>query len=286
MKLVAICHVLLLECAFQTGSVSGAALRSVTPPADRAPAAHLVYRHRQGNITDAALAAREALRADLDTHAESSSASDFEAYIKACDRSQDSYKAVDRIGMHESSYSKGRKDHQYYRDAWCAVRFLGEGARSIVDVGSSYPPFLLSTDWIPEREIISKYFPGNERPCGAATHCMLQDGIQANVEDFYKWQPTKTYDVVLSMQVVEHVDNPTRFMRKILKTGRTVVFTVPFLWEDEHMKFHKHHKISLEDMRKWAGKHEDHFHISEDSGKGKYGQRLLMVFKGDVDPEL
>jgi hypothetical protein len=262
MKLV-VCHGLLLQCAFH--AVSAASMRAVT----------------LRNSTQAALAAREALRADLDS--QTTSGEDFEAFIQACDRSADSERAVDRIGLHESSYSKNRKDQQYYRDTWCAVRFLGEGARSIVDVGSSFPPFLMSTDWIPEREITSKYFPGNEKPCGAATTCTLQDGIQANIQDFYTWHPDKVYDVVIAMQVVEHVSNPTRFMRKLLKTGRTVVVTVPYKWDDHHMEFHKHHKIALEDMRQWAGKHELHFHVSQDTGKGQYSQRLLMVFQGEVE---
>lgn len=262
---------LLLQCTFCI-CFGAVALRQ--PPPD----IHLAPRDR--NSTQAALAAREALRADLDS--QTTSGGDFEAYIQACDRSADSEKAINRIGMHEGSYSKKRKDHQYYRDTWCAIRFLGEGARSIVDVGSSFPPFLISTDWIPEREITSKYFPGNERPCGKSTHCLLQDGIQANIQDFYAWHPSKVYDVVVSMQVVEHVPNPTRFMRKILKTGRMVLVTVPYRWEDEHLKFHKQHMIAIEDVRKWAGKHELHFHVSQDTGKGEYAQRLLMVFKGDV----
>jgi len=240
----------------------------------------LVYKSGDWNSTQAALAAREALRADLDS--QTTSGEDFDAFIQACDRSAESEKAVDRIGMHQSSSSKNRKDQQYYRDAWCAIRFFGEGARSIVDVGSSFPPFVMSTDWIPEKEITSKYFPGNERPCGTANQCVLQDGVQANIMDFYNWQPTKVYDVALSMQVIEHVSNPTRFMRKLLKTGRTVVVTVPYKWDDRHMQSHKHHKIALDDMRQWAGKHESHFWVSQDPGKGQYSQRLLMVFQGNV----
>jgi len=280
MKL-ATCPGLLFQCILGICSVSGATLRAATTL--RKPSKVLYWTR---NSTETALAAREALRADL--HSDHNiSGGDFEAYIKACDNSPDSDQAVKRIGMHESSYSKKRKDQQYYRDVWCTVRFLGEGARSIVDVGSSFPPFLLSADWIPEREITSKYFPGNERPCGKSTHCMLQDGISANIQDFYTWKPQKVYDIALAMQVVEHVSNPTRFMRKILKTGRMVVVTAPYRWEDNHMKFHKQHQITLEDMRKWAGKHELHFHISQDNAKGHYSQRLLMVFEGDVkDSEL
>lgn len=252
---------LLFQWALFVVSISGAALRTK-------------------NSTSAALAAREALRADMDSH--TTSGGDFEAYLNSCDRSSESEEAINRIGLHESSYSNKRKDHQYYRDVWCALKFLGGGARSIVDVGSSVPPFLLSADWIPERELISKYFPGNERPCGISTHCLLQDGIQANIQDFMKWHEQKTYDIAIAMQVVEHVKNPTLFMRKLLKTGRLVVVTVPYRWDDNQMKFHKQHKISMQDVRKWAGKHEVHLHISQDRGGGQYSQRLLMVFEGDV----
>lgn len=273
-----ICHGLLMQSALCISSVSGAALRAVKATNEPSAAARMLYYKR--NSTEAALDAREALRADMDSR--TTSGGDFEAYIQACDRSPESEGAVNRIGLHESEYSKNRKDHQYYRDAWCALRFFGGGARSVVDVGSSVPPFLLSADWIPERELVSKYFPGGERPCGKSTHCMLQDGIEAHIQDFYQWKPQKTYDVAISMQVVEHVWNPSRFMHKLMKTGRTVVVTVPYRWEDDKMKFHKQHKITLDDMRKWAGKKELHFHVSQDQGGGKYSQRLLMVFKGDV----
>lgn len=257
-------HGFLLQCATHICVVNGAALRYATTLA---------------NISETALAAREALRADLDSQI--TSGGNFEAYMKACDQSQDSDKAINRIGM-TTHHKEKRKDHQYYRDTWCAIRFLGEGARSIVDVGSSFPPFLLSTDWIPEREITSKSFVANERPCGKSSHCMLQDGIQANIQDFYAWQPKKVYDIALAMQVVEHVANPARFMRKILKTGRTVVLTAPYRWEDNHSK-HKQHKISLEDMRKWASKHEEHLYVFQDDSKGHSSPRVLMVFKGDVE---
>lgn len=263
-----ICRSLLLQCALVSGVVR------LVKPLNVSTTARLLR-----NSTQAALASREALRADMD----SKPSGDFETHIQACDRSPTSEKAVQRIGLHESASFKKKQDHQYYRDTWCALQFLGSGARTIVDVGSNVPPFLLSADWIPQREIVSKYFPGKERPCGMSTHCTLQDGIQASVQDFYEWQPKQTYDIALSMQVIEHVPNPTRFMRKLLKTGRKVVVTVPYRWdkEDKNHKV-KQHNIMLQDMRKWAGKHELHWHVSQDGAEGKYSQRLLMVFEGDL----
>lgn len=213
----------------------------------------------------------------------------FRNYINRCERSREAEAAVRETDQgNATAYSRKRSGFVYMRDTWCALRFLGAKPTSIVDVGSSWPPFLRSVNWMKgDRTIVSKYFPSGGGPVSA---CKQGGGkckdphsdIQVVMEDFYEWKPDKTYDVVLCSQVLEHVDDPKRFLRKLLATGRTVLASVPYHWKDYNLDFHKHHYLGLDDMRTWAGRDEIYSFVAEEDHGGSMSRRLLAVFQGTV----
>lgn len=213
----------------------------------------------------------------------------FQAYLHRCEVSRGARAAIKAMDQGNATvYSSKRASFVYMRDTWCALQFLGEKATSIVDVGSSWPPLLRSVNWMKgDRTIVSKYFPSGGGPVHA---CKEGKGkckdpfsdINVVMEDFYEWTPDRTYDLVLCSQVLEHVDDPKRFLRKLLKTGRTVLASVPYHWKDYNMDYHKHHYLGLDDMRNWAGAHELYSFIADEEHGGPYSKRLLVVFQGTV----
>eukprot|EP00746_Dinoflagellata_sp_MGD_P073090 gnl/MRDRNA2_/MRDRNA2_29666_c0_seq1.p1 gnl/MRDRNA2_/MRDRNA2_29666_c0~~gnl/MRDRNA2_/MRDRNA2_29666_c0_seq1.p1 ORF type:complete len:285 (-),score=44.13 gnl/MRDRNA2_/MRDRNA2_29666_c0_seq1:31-885(-) len=216
---------------------------------------------------------------------------EFRNYVHQCETGSDAWNAIWRMDMGNSTaYHNDRAHFVYMRSTYCALKYVGPNARNIVDVGSSWPPFLRAVDWVQdeERTIVSKYFPGDGgsdmRCSGGHKECTDErSGIHVVMRDFYEWKPPHSYDLVLCSQVLEHVPNPVSFMQKLLTTGQTVVVTVPYRWPDYDMHFHKQHNIFLKDVRRWAKKQEMFYYISEESDKGAYSRRLLAVFKGTVN---
>lgn len=46
--------------------------------------------------------------------------------------------------------------------------------------------------------------------------------------DFYKFNPSEKYDLVICNQVMEHVDDPAAFAQKLLSIGKVVIASVPY----------------------------------------------------------
>jgi hypothetical protein len=86
------------------------------------------------------------------------------------------------------------------------------------------------------------------------------------------------YDAVLCSQVLEHLHDPTTFLRKLLSVGNTVIISVPYLWQDESWArcHHVSHNINITTVRRWAGRQVLHLFLSDDGGTF----RLIMFFKG------
>jgi len=208
----------------------------------------------------------------------------FTDYLSNCQDSMPAFKALARVDQQNSTnYQAEREKYRYFRSTWCALKFAGGRAKTIVDVGSAFPPFLRSVDWIPERLVVSPYFPGDENPCGTEDSCTTWPGIAINVADFYRWRGGHSYDIVLCSQVLEHVDDPSTFLRKLLQTGSHIVVSVPYLWKDYHLQFHKSHYVSIRDVRRWAGKHERAYSvISEPSASTGFSRRVILLFDGDT----
>lgn len=208
----------------------------------------------------------------------------FQRYLHSCQDSLEARRALARIDRGDaSSYHSERAEFRYMRSTWCALKFVGGDAKSILDVGSSFPPFLRSVDWVPEMSLVSPYFPGegSSNPCGERDHCKTWPDISVNVADFYRWGGRHQYDVVMCSQVLEHVDNPSSFLRKLLRTGKQIVVSVPYLWKDYHLHFHKSHHVSIRDVRRWAGKHERVYSVVSEPHGGGFARRVILVFDGD-----
>ena len=118
----------------------------------------------------------------------------------------------------DSLYWERRKFDLYYVAIARYIQVIAFDAYSLIDVGSSSTRLLEWFTWIPDRVALD-IAPVNPTP-----------PIRGITADFFTWEPDKTYDVAMCCQVMEHLENPEKFGRKLLKLAKRVLVSVPYKW--------------------------------------------------------
>lgn len=140
---------------------------------------------------------------------------------------------------------------RYYDELFWVVLEFAHDAESILDVGSGPDPFLKHFDFVPERHIVAPYFAyvsSNQ----ALKKVQELDGIKVSQVDFLDFEPPKRFDVVLCSQVLEHVEKPAAFLRKLFETGYIVIVSVPYNWNSCKDCHHVSNWIKEETMKRWV----------------------------------
>jgi hypothetical protein len=99
-------------------------------------------------------------------------------------------------------------------------------------------------------------------------------GVRCCFGRFENWPADGPYDVVLCLQVLEHVADPAAFASKLFACARVVVLSVPYLWPAGKCREHVHDPINQAKLKAWVGREPDHFSIVRDR---KY-ERLVAVY--------
>jgi len=166
------------------------------------------------------------------------------------------------------NYGQQRRAHRYYQQALAYLRrYCAAGA--VLDVGGGVS---MGCRYLAE-------LPGYERTCielpgkGGAT---LED-VRLILQDFTSWEPDRPYDAVLCLQVLEHVDDPTTFARKLFDCAPVGIISVPYLWPAGSCQYHRHDQIGLDKLRQWTGREpRESKVVKEDDGS----TRLVAVYRG------
>lgn len=191
-----------------------------------------------------------------------------------------------------SEYWRERKAFRFYKDLHCVIERYAKTAKSALDVGSSLPPFINTLPWIGTKVILGPRFAGNVGKGGkeilSLQRIEAKFGVKAIKADFLAWQPPNDwqpvpgalplYDLILCSEVVEHVESPSVFVRKLLAMGRVVVLSVPYLWDgcDHTRCHHKTNKISRQKIESWAGRPPQAFDIVEEANGDR---RIICVYE-------
>jgi hypothetical protein len=130
----------------------------------------------------------------------------------------------------------------YYREVVRLALAHAPDARSVIDVGSMNSPFILRFDWIPEKASLDLYKQGRLRR------------VKNIKVDFLTWQPDRVYELVLCLQVLEHLDEPAPFARKLLACGRRVIVSVPYCWPPGHEPSHVQDPVDEAKVAAWLGR--------------------------------
>jgi hypothetical protein len=161
---------------------------------------------------------------------------------------------------HIHSYYNTRKAYHYYKKVKDILKDMH--FTSIIDIGSRKSPVM-------------------EHLAASIDKTMLDiepippmHGINLITADFYKWVPDKPYDVVLCLQVLEHLSRPAKFTQKLFQTGKHVIISVPYKWSKGLCKYHVQDPIDEAKLKSWTGRAPDEQYIIRDGGR----ERIVCVY--------
>ena len=166
-----------------------------------------------------------------------------------------------RLGL--TGYWNERKHFHYYDEVARLARRHAPGGGSVLDVGAADTELLHRLDWFRRRVALDR------RP--ARTH----PGVERVVSDFRDYRPSEGFDLVLCLQVLEHLEQPEVFTRKLLLTGRLVIISVPYLWPAALHPTHVQDPVDEAKLVTWAGRAPVETRVVH-NGRA----RLIAVFRG------
>jgi len=175
------------------------------------------------------------------------------------------------IRYDDPSYWSVLSHQRYYKRTVKLAKRAAPWARSVLDVGSSNTEYIRRLDWIPHRVRID-VLP--LRPL---------EGVTDTQADFMTYRPDRTYDLVLCLQVIEHVEDPTGFCRRLLAAGKIVIISVPYRWPAGAKDDHPHDPVDPAKLQSWTGRKPLGQEIVREF-EGPMGGRLLTLYMGDRCP--
>ncbi len=168
------------------------------------------------------------------------------------------------------SYWRERSDLIYYKYIDYMVRVAGSHAKSIIDVGSGNSPYLEWFDWIDEKVSVDIRAPYSSSRVKSITANILE-------YDF-----TKRYDICMCLQVLEHVDDPISFARKLFDLSDTVIISVPYKWPKGQTTGHIHDPVDEYKLELWTGRKPNYSIIVKEPFQGtSKDSRLIAIYNCD-----
>jgi hypothetical protein len=165
------------------------------------------------------------------------------------------------------SYWEKRKNSIYLRYVDYITCALSNETRSLIDVGSRSCPYL---DWFPWVE---------DRVSLDLTHPYHGPGVRSITADFLTWEPDRRYDVVLCLQVLEHIRPVKDFAAKLLEIGNHVIVSVPYRWPKDALQGHVHDPINRRKFESWFPRQPDYFFVvREPLSRRDSGSRIVAYF--------
>jgi len=167
-------------------------------------------------------------------------------------------------GGGQDNYWERRKSMLYYQETLKLAKKYAPDAETVIDVGSHNTQFLTLVDWIPSKTAIDL----RRRPS--------IPGVMGIQGDFMQFGPENRFDLVLCLQVLEHLDSPALFTQKLLEIGKTVVITVPYKWPKGLCPSHCQDPVDEDKLLSWTEKSWLEKEIVTDDKDA----RLIAVFEG------
>jgi hypothetical protein len=162
----------------------------------------------------------------------------------------------------EDRYWASRKHFNYFTEVLRLSRTYEPGGGRVIDVGAASTHFLQRLDWFEYRVALDRRSGPRRR------------GIKTVHADFLDYRPEHRFDLVLCLQVLEHLDEPAPFARKLLATGRTVIITVPYRWPHGLYPPHVQDPVDEGKLKAWTGCEPRETRIVDDGRK-----RLIAVYR-------
>lgn len=159
-------------------------------------------------------------------------------------------------------YWSDRQHMRYYSQVLSFARRHAPGGGSVLDVGGRDCQYIAWLDWFQHKVVIDLKPPP------------AQPGVDTVAGDFLAWQPAAVFDLVLCLQVLEHLAEPAPFCRKLLRTGRVAIISVPYRWPQGLCRYHLQDPVDEVKLQGWAGQLMRESSIVRDGNR----DRLVAVF--------
>ncbi|MDB6121945.1 MAG: hypothetical protein JWQ71_938 [Pedosphaera sp.] len=141
--------------------------------------------------------------------------------------------------MNKSAYWQSRKELKYYQEVLRFARQYAPGGGSVLDVGSHNCDYITWFDWFANRHKID------------LRKTIEIEGVKTMQGDFMQFQSPITYDLVLCLQVLEHLREPAAFAQKLLSTGKILIVSVPYRWNAGKCPCHPQDPVDEEKLLQW-----------------------------------
>jgi SAM-dependent methyltransferase len=161
------------------------------------------------------------------------------------------------------TYWGKRKHLAYYREVLDVARTYALAGGSVIDVGAGNTQVIDALAWFSRRIVLDR------------CDIVPRPGVERIVMDFMEYRPHASFDLVLCLQVLEHLDDPAAFARKLLGSGMTLVLSVPYRWPAGISRNHKHDPIDEAKLLSWIGQEPIETRIIK-NGR----ERLIAVYRG------
>jgi hypothetical protein len=89
----------------------------------------------------------------------------------------------------------------------------------------------------------------------------------------------REFDLVLCLQVLEHLREPARFSRKLLSVGRRIILSVPYKWPWGVCPSHLQDPVDEQKLLRWLGKPPLEGALVTDGAC----RRLVAVYEGNKE---
>jgi SAM-dependent methyltransferase len=162
----------------------------------------------------------------------------------------------------KQSYWDRRRHFRYYEEVVKLARLYVPDGELVLDVGSMNTKVVDQLDWFQERVALD------------VRRVKPRRGVETITADFTVWEPGRIFDLVLCLQVLEHLPDPEPFARKLLRTGKTVIISVPYRWRVDQLGSHLHDPVDEHKLRKWTGLEPVETSIVQDGS-----ERLIAVYE-------
>lgn len=148
------------------------------------------------------------------------------------------------LPLDRNNYWKNRLHHDLYRLTVATAQAMFADASSAIDVGCYTSGLICELDWI-ERRVASDL-----------SYAMIEHWDHVREVDYIKGDAFEidfgqTFDLVLSNQTVEHVEDPKGFVEKLLSIGRGLIISTTYEVEAGRIDGHVQDPISLEKFQSW-----------------------------------
>lgn len=176
---------------------------------------------------------------------------------------QPPWRVIKRLLAVEDPWEK-RKHFNYYGEVVRLARAHAPAGEQVLDVGPGRSDMLERLDWFERRVAVDR------------SYAPRRAGVETVIADFLDYRPHIRFDLVLCLEVLEHLEDPAPFARKLLASGRTVIISVPYRWPAGTWATHQQDPVDEAKLLGWTGRAPIETSIVADGR-----ERLICVYRSE-----